>query len=112
MGSGGRPCSKEGFLHSRETVCNSPVFGDFKTDRNPRFSVLPALSLDGILYLDILERSWTGEDVYGFIDSLLDHMNRWPQKNSVIVMDNASIHKVNGIQQLIENRYLFSFTLQ
>lgn len=66
--------------------------------------MLPALSLDGIIYLDIIARSWTGGDMYEFVDGLLDHMNPWPQKNSVVVMDNASIHKVEGIRELIENR--------
>jgi len=42
--------------------------------------------------------------MYEFVDGLLDHMNPWPQKNSVVVMDNASIHKVEGIRELIENR--------
>ena len=29
-------------------------------------------------------------------------MNRWPLPNSVLVVDNASIHKVAGIRELVE----------
>src|ERR1700677_2373044 len=31
-------------------------------------------------------------------------MNKWPLPNSVLVVDNASIHKVAGIQELVEER--------
>ena len=39
-----------------------------------------------------------------FIDLLLDNMNPYPQKNSVIVMDNASIHKSPQLRGMIEER--------
>jgi transposase len=29
-------------------------------------------------------------------------MNKWPLPNSVLVVDNASIHKVTGIRELVE----------
>ena len=31
-------------------------------------------------------------------------MNEFPLPNSVLVIDNASIHKVDGIQELVEGR--------
>jgi hypothetical protein len=31
-------------------------------------------------------------------------MNEWPLPNSVLVVDNASIHKVAGIRELVEQR--------
>ena len=33
-------------------------------------------------------------------------MNPWPQENPVIIMDNASIHKSEQLQQMIEDRYV------
>ncbi|KZP28210.1 hypothetical protein FIBSPDRAFT_687140, partial [Athelia psychrophila] len=68
-----------------------------------RYSVLPALSLDGVLPMDILKCSWTGATFYNFIDALLDNMNLFPQRNSVIVMDNASIHHSPEVRELIES---------
>ncbi|KIK11608.1 hypothetical protein PISMIDRAFT_31810, partial [Pisolithus microcarpus 441] len=58
-----------------------------------KYSILPALSLDGVLHLDIQECAYTAATFNEFINNLLDNMNPFPQKNSVIVMDNASIHK-------------------
>ena len=73
--------------------------------------MLPALSLDGILHLDIQEQSYTGASFNAFIDGLLDNMNPFPQKNSVIVMDNASIHKSPALRPMIENRFVYFHVL-
>ncbi|KAJ7870268.1 hypothetical protein B0H13DRAFT_1570023, partial [Mycena leptocephala] len=64
--------------------------------------ILPAISLDGVLHLDILTRSWTGEEFRTFIDTLLGNMNPFPQRNSVIVMDNASAYHFEGLQEMVE----------
>jgi hypothetical protein len=52
----------------------------------------------------IVESSFTAARFYEFIDGLLDHMEPFPCKNSVIVMDNAHIHKDPAILELIESR--------
>ncbi|OSD01422.1 hypothetical protein PYCCODRAFT_1340333, partial [Trametes coccinea BRFM310] len=41
---------------------------------------------------------------FAFIDGLLDQMQPYPAPNSVIVMDNARIHKAPEIVELIESR--------
>lgn len=69
-----------------------------------RYSILPALSLDGILHLEVLDHSFNGDEFKSFILGLLDQMNTYPLPNSVIVMDNASIHKVPGIRELVEEK--------
>lgn len=74
----------------------SPVFG--------RYYVLPAISLDDVLHLDILTRSWTRNEFCKYIAVLLDNMNPFPQRNSVIVMDNASAHHFEGLQEMVEAR--------
>jgi DDE superfamily endonuclease len=68
--------------------------------------ILPALSLAGILHLEVLDHSFTGEEFTDFIESILDCMQPWPLPNSVLVMDNASIHKVAGIHEMVEERYI------
>jgi hypothetical protein len=72
----------------------------------PRYSVLPAISLDGILSVSIIEGSFNTESFTDFIDGLLDKMNRFPGPNSVIVMDNCRIHKADTIREMIEARYV------
>ncbi|KAF7337735.1 DDE family endonuclease [Mycena sanguinolenta] len=72
--------------------------------RKTVYSVLPAISLDGILWVDIVEGSFNSESFEQFIDGLLDRMNPFPGPNSVIVMDNCKIHKGENIRQMIEAR--------
>ena len=75
-----------------------------------RYSILPALSLDGIIAVDILEGSFNKIRFARFIDGLLDHMNPFPGPNSVIVMDNCRIHKCPEVlDMIIERCVLFIF---
>lgn len=69
-----------------------------------RYSILPALSLDGILAVDIIENSFTAVKFAHFVDGLLDRMNDFPGPNSVIVMDNCRVHKANAILDMIKQR--------
>ncbi|EJD44744.1 hypothetical protein AURDEDRAFT_46120, partial [Auricularia subglabra TFB-10046 SS5] len=57
-----------------------------------RYSLLPAMSLDGILQVCIQDHSYNREDFKLFLGGLLNRMKPFPGDNSVIVMDNASIH--------------------
>jgi hypothetical protein len=68
------------------------------------FSILPALSLNGILSMKIVEGSFDTVLFYQFIDELLDNMQPFPARNSVIVMDNCPIHKFPQIRALIADR--------
>ena len=64
--------------------------------------MLSALLLNGILHIDVLDRSYTSQLFNKFVDCLLDNMNPFPAWNSVLVMDNASIHKSLVLQQMVE----------
>ena len=66
--------------------------------------MLPVLSLDGILHLEVLENAITGEDFRQFVEGLLPRMNEWPPPNLVLVIDNVAIHKVEGIREMVEER--------
>lgn len=69
-----------------------------------RYSILPALSLDGIEYVDILEGSFTAASFAIFIEGLLDQMSPYPANKSVIIMDNCRIHKSPEILEMIVER--------
>ena len=73
--------------------------------------MLPALSLDGIIALDIVEGSYNTRLFAHFINGLLDQMNPFPLPNSVIVMDNCRIHKCPQILDMIIERYAEYFGL-
>ncbi|KAF8578871.1 hypothetical protein K439DRAFT_1285272, partial [Ramaria rubella] len=62
--------------------------------------ILPALSLDGIKYVDILEGSFTYA-TFAIFEGLLDQMNPFPGPNSVIIMDNCQIHKSPEVLNMI-----------
>ena len=66
--------------------------------------MLPTLSLDGILHPKVLENAITGEDFQHFVEGLLPRMNKWPLPNSVLVIDNMAIHKVEGIREMVEEQ--------
>jgi len=51
-----------------------------------------------------MDHSFSGEEFRDFVEGVLDRMQPWPMPNSVLVMDNASIHKVPGIQEMVEQR--------
>ena len=65
------------------------------------------MSLDGILHPAIQDCPYTTLQFNSFVDALLDNMNQFPQLNSVIVMDNASIHKSAELQ-MVEERFIHS----
>lgn len=69
-----------------------------------RYSILPAISLSGVLYLDIIARSWNAEQFNSYLDVLLDRMQPYPNPNSVLVMDNSSVHHFEGIREKVESR--------
>ena len=69
-----------------------------------RYSVLPAMSLDGILDVKMIEGSFDLDSFSRFIDGLLCHMSSFPGPNSVIVMDNCRIHKSDLVRDMVEAR--------
>lgn len=71
--------------------------------------MLPALSLDGMLYAKIVEGSFTTSLFRDFLEGLLDRMQPFPAPNSVIVLDNARIHKDPRLIDLIHARYGYYF---
>ena len=69
-----------------------------------RYSILPAISLDGIIHLEVVDHAFNGREFANFVRGVLDQMQPWPLLNSVLVMDNACIHKVQGIQEMVEEQ--------
>jgi hypothetical protein len=63
---------------------------------------ITALSLNGILHAEVLDHAISGADFLVFVQGLLKHMQPWPLPNLVLVMDNAAIHRVDGVREMIE----------
>lgn len=60
----------------------------------------------GTLYTKVVEGSFTASKFYDFIETLLLRMQQFPASNSVVVMDNARIHKDPRVLDLITSRYV------
>jgi len=104
MGSKGAKGIQECFALQGQAVRNPGT--DFLTLNlyHHRYSVLPALTLDGIIALDIVEGSYNTKRFKKFVRGLLDQMNVFPGPSSVIVMDNCRIHKSKDIADMIYER--------
>ena len=75
--------------------------------RGTHYSAIPVVSLEGISDVCIIEGTVNGEKFEQFIRSclipILQPFN-WINPHSVVIMDNASIHHVDGVTDLIENQ--------
>lgn len=71
------------------------------------YSAIPLLSVEGILDVSITEGTTDGAKFEYFLRKcllpILQPFN-WVNPLSVIIMDNASIHHVEGVRDLIENQ--------
>ncbi|KZP06825.1 hypothetical protein FIBSPDRAFT_655224, partial [Athelia psychrophila] len=68
-----------------------------------RYSILPILTLDGIIAHDIFEGSVTSERFVKFLRELIPLTNPYPGPRSVLVLDNCSIHHAEAIRVLVED---------
>lgn len=70
--------------------------------RGQRYQILPAYTQDGILLSRVFQGSTDGAVFEDFIEQLLHHCGKWPEPNSVLIMDNASFHRGPRIQQMCD----------
>ncbi|KAI0050387.1 hypothetical protein FA95DRAFT_1487343 [Auriscalpium vulgare] len=75
----------------------------FRQARGQRFSLLPALSLNGYLVVRVVPGSVDGFEFYDFlVNDLLPIMNPYPQPCSVLVLDNCNIHKSAAVREAVD----------
>jgi transposase len=71
--------------------------------RSERWSVLPALSVDGYLSYIIYQGSITAEIFELYVEQqVLPHCTPYPGPRSIIILDNAAIHKSARLSNLCE----------
>jgi hypothetical protein len=72
-------------------------------NRGRNYSLLSAISLDGPLAVQVFEETVVGETVTGFLKKrLFPSMNPFPENNSVLILDNASVHNKENIRELAD----------
>jgi transposase len=68
--------------------------------REQRYQILPAYTQDGVILVRVFRGSTDSTVFEEYIEQLLPLMGKWPERNSVLVMDNASIHHTERIRQM------------
>ncbi|KAF5705814.1 TPR domain-containing protein [Fusarium mundagurra] len=70
--------------------------------RGKRVQMLPAYTLDGVIYCEVYQENTDIEVFQGFLERLLPYCGRYPEPKSVIFMDNASFHFISpDLQRMI-----------
>ncbi|PKB98454.1 hypothetical protein RhiirA5_262809, partial [Rhizophagus irregularis] len=71
--------------------------------RGKRYTILPALTLDGFVAVDVFEGACDKNKFINFVlNKVVPIMNSYPGNNSVIIMDNARIHHDADLISLLE----------
>lgn len=68
--------------------------------RGQRHHILPAYTQDGILMARVYQGPTDSEVFEDFLEELLHWCGKWPQPKSVLVMDNASFHRTDRVEEL------------
>jgi transposase/DNA-binding CsgD family transcriptional regulator len=68
--------------------------------RGQRYQILPAYAQDGVVLSRVFQGSTNASLFEDFIAQLLEHCGRWPDPKSMLVMDNASFHHSERIEQM------------
>jgi hypothetical protein len=91
------------FILSRNLCSSCPLM-------SCRYSILPAITVDGIIYSHIKEGSYNGDQFLQWLEGLLRVMNPYPAPHSVLILDNCRIHHVEGVEEMCEDRYVYILT--
>ena len=67
--------------------------------RDQRYQLLPVYAQNGIVLSRVFRGSTDTELFEDFIEQLLRHCGKWPEPKSVLVIDNASFHRSNRIEE-------------
>ena len=72
----------------------SPANVNVSTIRSKNYSVCAAISSEGILIHEVRDKAYTGRSFSNFLEDLLKKLDEINLMNCVVVMDNATIHRV------------------
>ena len=94
-------CDKRvGFRHTAWAPLGITPVQVSRFHRGQRYQILPAYAQDGILLSRIFRGSTDAAIFEDFIEQLLHHCGKFPEPKSVLIMDNASFHRGDRIDQL------------
>ena len=80
---------------------NTECVASYNTVRTPRWSVLPAMTVDGYLDWEVIPGGYTKELFEAFIiNKVLPKCQPWPAPRSILIMDNASQHDIPRLRAI------------
>ena len=72
--------------------------------RGQRFSILPVLTIDGLITHDIIPGSINAERFFQFLQELVIPLtNPYPGPRSILILDNCNIHHSEKVRALVED---------
>ncbi|KAF8221501.1 hypothetical protein L208DRAFT_1327646, partial [Tricholoma matsutake] len=69
---------------------------------NGWYSMLPAITMDDIIYSHIKTGSYNGEPFLEWLEGLLEVMNPYLAHHSILILDNCQIHHVEGVGEMCD----------
>lgn len=72
--------------------------------RTERWSILPALTVDGWLDYEVFQGSFNADRFELFIERVLMNMNPFSQRHSVLLLENASIHHSEWVETMCQEK--------
>ncbi|KAE8186720.1 hypothetical protein CF336_g6866 [Tilletia laevis] len=83
---------------------NAPLRRPF--NRGQRLSCIAGLTIDGGVAPWAVKGSFDEQRMLAYLEhELLPHMQPYPGRRSVLVMDNASIHKTDAVRELVVDQF-------
>ncbi|KAF8586316.1 hypothetical protein K439DRAFT_1341324, partial [Ramaria rubella] len=76
-----------------------------------RFSLLPALTTEGVIYSEVRLGSYDSTAFAAYIKELMTHMQPWPAP-CMLVMDNCDIHHSAEVAALCNHFRIKLFNLE
>lgn len=73
-----------------------------------RYSILPVIFLNGILHLNVSKKSYTTKLFNDFVNDLLNFITLYCGPNSVLIIDNASVHHSEELWNIVKEWYAAS----
>ncbi|KAI7945174.1 hypothetical protein MJO28_010869 [Puccinia striiformis f. sp. tritici] len=96
-------CDRDLLRTSGRSEIGSPVERLVVNQNSQRISLLPAIGIDGLLAMATTLATFKGPKFENFLEfELIPSMNRYPGPNSVLVCDNANIHRGENVQRICD----------
>lgn len=104
--------SRASVRHFAWSLKGTPAIVNLPFARGKRVSVLAAMDSEGFLAWRTTEDTFTRRSFYeGFVEEILPHLQPWPMRNSIVLLDNARIHMFKELVDAVHTRGAHIFFL-